>query len=82
MKANHIKCDGKYNTNARKYLLISPDNTEYIIHGSILAFYEEHTLSVPLFRKFINKGKITYVPHKYTTINTQNSIGWEIKTID
>ena len=42
-----INKNGKNNSNAKKYKMISPDNKEYIVHGNLRKFCNERKLNYP-----------------------------------
>jgi len=63
---------------AKKFLITSPTEISYIVHGNLQNFLKERNLSQSLFRRFINKGKIIGKQHKQSE-QIKNSIGWEIR---
>ena len=65
---------------AEKFLCIDPFGSEFIVHGEFKKFIKEHDLSISLFRRFEDNGKI-YGKQKTPSIQVSNSIGWEIKRL-
>lgn len=69
---------GKKNPKAKKYILISPNNEIYHIHGELKAFVKNKNLQIRLLRQFINRGKIFLKSKNFSSIKSYNTIGWEI----
>ena len=69
---------GKGNPLSKKWKLISPSNTEYIVEGELKKFCDENNLIMSLLKKFLNakvditKLKLIHERHRVRIENTNN----------
>jgi hypothetical protein len=78
IKLTHARCDGKHNSRAKKWKIISPKNKKYLLYGNLKSFCKNYNLSWGVL--FRNKNKIV----RYTKENTdilRNTLGWKLKEI-
>lgn len=85
-KEHITKCSkhGKENVFSKRYVFISPQNTEYIVEGEFQKFVKNNKLSLTTCKLFINKGKIPKPineNHNRMTIERLNTTGWSITQI-
>ena len=78
---NHHNVSGENNPNAKKYILISPNNNNFIVHGGIKKFCKENNISHYAIKTNINKGKIKLKIRKDCSVEFLNAQNWEIKLI-
>jgi hypothetical protein len=73
---------GENNFTSKTFTFISPDNEEKIIKGGFTKFCNENKLSVGKMKRNIDKGVIQPPKKnpKSMTIESENCIGWKVKT--
>lgn len=70
---------GKKNSGAKKFLIIDPDKNEYVVHGRLIAFCNEHDISFGYVPGKIGKGPIQAPARKHQMTNRRmNAVGWSI----
>jgi hypothetical protein len=78
---------GKKNSQAKKWLLISPTNEEFVIEGNLFPFCEERKLLTNTLRWYIN-SIVPEISPKYrqkseeSLIMRRNTTGWSLKELD
>lgn len=70
--------NGRKNSNAKTFKLISPEGHEHLVVGSLANFCEEHELPFTTVWFYINKGKIEE-PKRHHKEKRKNLTGWEIQ---
>lgn len=73
---------GKENYFSKKYIAISPNGIEYVVHGELKKFAKSNNLSMFPIKQYMDKGKIPppkNEKHNRMTIYRKNSTGWEFK---
>ena len=86
MKKRHT---GANNTHARKVKIIDPNGKEYIIHGSMVSFCDEHHISFKVLYRCLNEkggGMIEPLGKKATRVlhreQRDRTTGWSIFPLD
>jgi hypothetical protein len=74
IKLNHARCDGEFNSHAKRWVIISPENEMFNVHGNLKGFCKSHNLPLMSFQRRVNKGKI--VDGKGSTLCLN---GWELR---
>lgn len=77
LKENGIRNRGSNNHNSKKYLIVSPDGNEYVVHGTMREFAIEHDFFPTTLYYFVDKGKIPKSNRKCTPQRTKLT-EWEI----
>lgn len=80
-RRNNGNCGGANNYNAKKYLIISPNNDEYEVVGGLQKFCKRHNLSYTALKNKIDKGLICESKFHNTKLSN-NTIGWSISTVN
>jgi hypothetical protein len=82
------KHSGSGNTHARKLRLINPNGVEFIIHGTLADFCDEHNISFhTIFRQINEKngGIVPAISNKATRLKyrekRENSTGWSVYSL-
>jgi len=82
------KHSGSGNIHARKLKLINPNGVEFIIHGTLADFCDEHNISFhTIFRQINDKngGTVPAISNKATRLKhkekRENSIGWSVYSL-
>lgn len=76
---NAIKRTGSGNPRAKKFIIISPNGTEFFVNGELDLFAKENNL-YPTLRYFVDKGKVPPSSRKCTQ-QRLNITGWEIRSL-
>jgi group I intron endonuclease len=88
IQATKDKYKGSKNVHARKVKIISPNEEEFIVHGTLQQFCKDHNLSFNAFFKELQKEggiipKISSMANRLKYIEQrENSIGWSIFPLD
>jgi len=74
-------CQGKNNSQAKKWKITSPAGEVFRVEGTLKQFCEEHQLAVGVLKRIRNKGPYASIRYSKTKGLAKNTEGWEIKEL-